>query len=87
MNTSAWLQELGAIRPMTSVGEVCLVLGEYSEGFYPIVWYQGKKIKEWCEDAGCYGARYECEQWYLFGILTSRSLNREEVERIMRQLK
>lgn len=86
-STYQWLSDIGAKRPMTAAGAECIVLGEYCDGFYPITWYAGKKVREWCEDASCWGVRYERDGWYLFGIHCDQDLKREDVERIMRQLK
>jgi hypothetical protein len=76
-----WLKELGAIRPMAPVVDLVLVLGKWHKGFYPIEFELGKSSVR----KGVITSTPD--KWRLFGRLIEGQLTRDEVERILEQLK
>lgn len=86
VSTATWLKELGAVRPMSPAGLQTLVLGEWSEGFYPIEWVS--YIDNFTRDFN--GKRMHkkpIERWRIFGFLTHEKVTREDCERILRAIR
>jgi hypothetical protein len=85
VSTSKWLRELGAIRPMAPTGLETLVLGEHSEGIYPIEWVS--YIDNFTRDFNGKRMHKEpIERWRIFGFLTHEKVTREDCERILRAI-
>lgn len=66
--TTKWLRNLGALRPMATASESILVLGNWINGVYPIQW-------SFSSHAG--------EQWAVLGVPTAAPLTREDCVRIL----
>lgn len=84
-NTSEWLRELGAVRPMSPAADEVLCLGEWFDGYYPIEWF---RIRNHSTDI--YGNRTGdrfIERWRIFGVNVQGSVSRSQCERILKQLK
>lgn len=87
MSTSKWLKAMGAVRPMAVASDQVLVLGEWSQGHYPIQWkrfydritsgFDGKPVN-----------RDPIELWYLFGhqLSIGTKLTQDDCERILAQI-
>ena len=71
--TIKWLKELGATRPMQAAADCIYVLGEWREGYYPIMY-------QFCR-------RPEIEEWSIFGVMVDGQMTREDCERILRSVK
>lgn len=85
-STSKWLRELGAVRPMAPAGETVLVLGKWSEGFYPIQWTQFHDTTT-RDFNGRLMNREPIEQWRILGFLTHQAVTKEDCERILRSVR
>jgi hypothetical protein len=82
-DTAVWLRELGAARPMAPAGREVLVLGQLSDGFYPIEWTRYRDT--WTRDInGQRMVKDLIERWSVFGVPTSQPLTREDCERILK---
>lgn len=72
--TTEWLRELGAVRPMSPAGTYSLSLGKWHAGFYPILY----------ESELRHPRMGSPPKWYIYGIETARPLTRKECERILK---
>lgn len=86
VSTTAWLRELGAVRPMAPAADEVLVIGKWHEGHYPIMWrrYRDKLSRDF---NGNLMNREPIENWYVFGVMVHGQMTRAECERILRQLR
>lgn len=75
--TTEWLRELGAVRPMSPAGITSLSLGNWHAGFYPIL-YESERRNSRMDSP---------PKWYVHGIETARPLTREDCERILKTQK
>lgn len=84
--TYKWLRELGAVRPMAVVGDEVLVLGQWSNGFYPIQWR--RYVDRMTRDAlGKRMNKEPIEEWNIFGISVNGQLTREDCLRVLESCK
>jgi hypothetical protein len=75
-DTSSWLRELGAERPMTVASDECLVLGKWCDWLHPITWCS-KRV----------GPGKREETWFIFGLKVEGPVTKEDCQRILSQLK
>lgn len=69
---------------MAPAGREVLVLGEWREGFYPIMWQRVPATKSWDHVAGEYITQSASDIWWVHGRMVMDDLTREDCEQILR---
>jgi hypothetical protein len=80
-----WLRELGAFRPMSPASDFVLVVGKWTNGYYPIEWQQYKN-RLMRDINGNPFPENTVEVWRIFGVETKYPLTKDDCERILKSV-
>jgi hypothetical protein len=82
IDTEEWLQSLGAIRPIDLNLHRILVLGDFKNGIYPIIWRKYKEPEQYSPETGWVEGQW-IETWEVYGRLVKGILTKEDCIRIL----